>query len=219
MVDPAQTPEAVKLHDSAITAVEAWQANPTDDTKKAAVDAVTKAKEGIKGYIPDGYVPKESAPDKYELKLPEGSKLQDAHVEKISNYAREKGFSNERAQALLERDNTIYASFEEQRQAEMQEQLKETGERWIQEVKDDKELGGDNFNKSIELSKQVLARFGDESLRESLNETGLGNNPGLVRMLTNIGKAMSPDQLVLGGTQKTDDKLPIEKVFYGATTN
>jgi hypothetical protein len=44
-------------------------------------------------------------PEKYDLKLPEASLLDASHVEKLTAFAKERGLSNDEAQALLEREN------------------------------------------------------------------------------------------------------------------
>src|SRR3972149_1235780 len=49
-------------------------------------------------------------PQKYELKLPEGSQLDQARIDSLSAYAKEKGLSNEQAQAILDRESDAVSS-------------------------------------------------------------------------------------------------------------
>ena len=97
------TPEVLtadKLYDAAFTAHEAAQANPDDETlKEAAKQAMIKARES---YAAERKPPAAKvAPEKYDLKLPEGSKLDAKHIEKIAADAKARGLSQEDAQALL----------------------------------------------------------------------------------------------------------------------
>lgn len=154
------------------------------------------------------------APEKYDLKLPSGSLLEKSAVERIASYAKERGLSQEDAQSLLERESQAVSGFAEAQRAELEGKV----ESWKQEVEDDKEIGGAAFKQNVELAHRVLARYGSPSLRQALNETGLGNHPELVRVFVRIGKAMADDQLVMPGTQSAG-KRPIEEVFYGNPNN
>jgi hypothetical protein len=64
----------------------------------------------------------------------------------------------------------------------------------------------------------VVARFGSDSLKAELSKTGYGNHPEMVRLLTRIGKAMAPDQLVLPGTQAGGTQKSAADVLYGSST-
>lgn len=151
-------------------------------------------------------------PEKYDLKLPEGSLLEPAYVEKISSYAKEKGLSNEQAQALLVREHEAVTSFAKAQES----QWAQTTESWVNELKADKEIGGEKFAENAELAKRVLNRFGSEKLINELNRTQYGNHPELVRMMVQIGRTMAEDQLVLQNG-KSANKRSIEDIFYGET--
>lgn len=142
---------------------------------------------------------------KYELKLPEGSPLEASYVEKIATYAKERGLSNEQAQALLERESSTVADY------------KSLTRGWVDDVRNDKEIGGDHFNENVGLALSVVEKYGTDSLKTALKETGYGNHPELVRIFARIGKAMAPDRLVKAGTQSAPQKRPIEEILYGGT--
>jgi hypothetical protein len=149
---------------------------------------------------------------KYDLKLPENHVLGDGAVERIASYAKEKGLSQEQAQSLLERENGAAQSYA----SRQMEQYNKTVDSWAKMVETDTEIGGQNFKQNIELASQVVKRYGSESLVKALKDTGYGNHPELVRVFARIGKAMSPDQLVLPGSQPAGKKA-IEDVFYGGS--
>jgi len=50
----------------------------------------------------------------------------------------------------------------------------------------------------IESAKLVLREYGNEDTVAYLEETGLGNHPGLVEMLSNIGVAIQADKILVG---------------------
>lgn len=152
-------------------------------------------------------------PDKYDLKLPDGSLLDAKATEKVSSFAKEMKLTQTEAQAVLERESALLASYVDNQKQHLAQQQKE----WVESVKVDKELGGDNFNKNIEMAKRVVDRYGTDSFKKALNDSGLGNHPELVRFVSRIGKAMSEDQLVLPGTSPAGKKS-LEDIFYPQPT-
>lgn len=191
------TPDTAKVETTPTTEVPAKETLVAD-----VVKAETKAVETAKQVVPE----------KYDLKLTEGSLLKPADLDKIASYAKERGLSNEAAQELTHREDQAVRSFaESQRQ-----QLLSKSQEWMKASESDAEIGGVEFKRNVELAKRVVSRFGSESLNKTLNETGLGNHPELVKLLFKIGKSMSADQLVIPGAQPSN-KRSIEDVFYGAT--
>lgn len=153
--------------------------------------------------------PAPKAPDTYTLKLPDGSLLDAAHLERTAAFAKERGLSNEDAQKVLERDHaTVVAFIEGQKQA-----MVKKSEEWVQFSKADKEIGGEAFAKNAELAKRVLEKYGTESLRKTLDETGYGNHPELLRVFARVGKAMAEDTLVQPGASGAGTKSP-ESIMY-----
>lgn len=149
-------------------------------------------------------------PEKYDLKLPKDSALSDAHLEKLSVYAKEKGLSNEQAQTLLERESQAVSDYV----TNIKETQSKMTESWFEQAKSDKEIGGEGFKQNAELAKRVVTRFGTDDFKKELNKTGLGNHPELLRVFSRIGKAMSDDQLVIPGVQAGGRKS-IESLLYG----
>jgi len=151
-------------------------------------------------------------PEKYELKLPDGSPLNAKALDQVASFAKEKGLTQDEAQAILERESAVLASYVDSQKQELAQKQKE----WVESIKTDKEIGGDGFNKTIEMAKRVVDRFATDSLKKALNDSGLGNHPELVRFVARIGKAMSEDQLILPSAQ-TGGKKSMEDVFYPAS--
>lgn len=173
-----------------------------------APTAETKSEEPVNSTQPQSTI----VPEKYDLKLPDGTQLDASAVEKVAQIAKEQKLSNAQAQALLNAKSDAIAEFTTKQQEQVKH--KSTND-WVNEMKSDPELGGDGFDKNVEMAKRVVQKFGTESFKKTLNESGLGNHPELVRVFSRIGKLMSEDQLVLPGAQVGGNKLSMEEIFYG----
>lgn len=163
--------------------------------------------EPAKSETEDGAVKPAVVPEKYDLKLAEKSPLDPKHLEKIASFAKERGLSQDQAQALLDRDNQLAV--------EQQANWDNTQKQWVNEVQADKELGGERYAQNIENAKRALDQFASPNLRKQLNETGLGNHPELVRVFARIGKAMADDTIIVPGRQAGEQKSAAE-VLYGS---
>ena len=158
-------------------------------------------------------------PEKYELKLPEKSLISDERLEKIESLSKDRGFSNEEAQQVLDSHNDAVEEAIKEYEEAGAENLKELAEvTWPKESEEDKEIGGEKFKENVELAKRVITKYGSEKLTKILNDTGYGNHPELLRVFVNIGKVMADDQLVLGKTQGAESEKSIADKFYGDTT-
>ena len=87
---------------------------------------------------------KDKTPDKYELKVSKESLLSNDQVKEIEAYARQQGFSNDQAQALLNREQKLLSAYKESLHTEFEA----TAKKWTEDLKSDKEIGVDNFSKS-----------------------------------------------------------------------
>lgn len=150
-------------------------------------------------------------PEKYDLKLPDGSTLDPKVIEAVASFAKEKGLSQEIAQAVLEREHLAIDSYTKAIDQKWEAQKQE----WLKTSMSDKEFGGDNLKQAVETGHRALKRFdATGKLSEMLESTGFGNHPEVVRFFYNLGKSMSEDQLVMPGAQ-SGGKKSIEEIFYG----
>jgi hypothetical protein len=191
------------------------EAKPVEGAKPAEAAVAAAASPAPEAAKPVEAKPVEAPKpvEKYELSLPKDSLLDASAVEKVSSYAKEKGLSNEQAQAILEREHGAIASFAEKQRADLAHKADHV---WPEQIKADKEIGGEAFKANAELALRVVEKFASTDLRKTLTETGLGNHPELVRCFVKIGKAMSEDQLVIPGSQ-SGGKRSFEDIFYGNT--
>jgi hypothetical protein len=148
---------------------------------------------------------------KFDLAVPEESFLTETEVESLKSYAKEKGLSKDQAQELLNQRHAakedLVASYKSE-----QENLRT---QWLADAKNDKEFGGQHFAQNVEFAKRSLEKFATPEIVGYLNQTGLGNNPEVIRLFYRIGKAMSNDSIVNPGSAGGPVKKPIEEVFYG----
>lgn len=170
---------------------------------------------GVPAGSPSAAAPKPTVPpEKYDLKLSDDSPFDAVFLERIAAEARERGLSNEDAQKLIDRDDRIVTGYIQAQGA----LLRKTSEAWVEEAKTDKEIGGSGFKKNIETARRYVDRFGSESLKKALNETGLGNHPELIRMIVRAASTMADDTLVMPKGQASAGKRPMEEAFYGKST-
>lgn len=159
---------------------------------KAEKDATDKAEKDKKP----------AAPEKYEFAAPEGQELDANALSVFEPIAKELGLTQEQAQKLVD----IYPQIQQQQAEAWSKQVAD----WGEQVKADKEIGGDKFEVSVGLAQRALDQFGNPELREYLNASGLGNHPALVRFCAKVGKSMAEDSFVVpnqGGQRSAADIL------------
>lgn len=159
---------------------------------------------------PDASAVKNEKEGSFELNLPESSVLTKTDLERIVADAKARGLSKEEAQKLVERDSETVKSYV----SRQDEAYKRAQVEWLEKTKSDKELGGENLQKTADHAKRVLDRFGSQELKDALNETGLGNHPELIRVFARIGKLMANDSLV-AGQNSSGEKKSIANLLYG----
>ncbi len=68
-----------------------------------------------------------------------------------------------------------------------EQDLRDREEAWAAATKADPEIGGAKLEESLRQARLALDRYGDKSLYDYLDDSGLGNHPGLIRMAQRIG--------------------------------
>lgn len=210
--DAAAQAAALAADAAAVTLTPEQQA--TADAEKVAADAkaATDAAAALAATQP---------PEKYDLKLPEGSTLEVALIERTAANARALGLSNEAGQKLLD---SVAAEIVSRETAAAQAWEPGKGEKWLARDAEwqatslkDATIGGspEKLQESIDLSKTVLTKFGGEDAVAFLNATGLGSHPTVIKMFATIGRSMSEGSLVLGPTGAIKVTDPAEKLYGG----
>lgn len=133
-----------------------------------------------------------AVPEKYEFKSTDGTEYNPTVLTAFSDAARAADMSQDRAQAFLDKLGAGLKAANEQ-------MLKEVRESWANELKADKEIGGDKLDENLALAKKFVDQFGDDELKKLLDETGLGGHRAMARAFVKAGKAISDDRVVPGG--------------------
>ena len=205
-------PEGANFDDKHIEGVTAF-AKENKLTQEQAQGILVKQHEAVSAHVEAN---KPQIPEKYNLKAPEGSLLDAAAVEKIATYSKERGFTQEQAEAQLKRESEVHTSYMEGQK----EALEKAAEGWIEEAKNDPEIGGDNFAKNSEIGKRFVDHFGSPKLKDALNESGLGNHPEFIRMILGASKELGieDDKWVPGKPATTPERKSTADVLYPSTS-
>jgi hypothetical protein len=155
-----------------------------------------------------------AAPEKYDLKLPDGSTLGADFVNRTADTARALGLTNEAGQKLLDAQIAEIAKTNadavDAAKVEWTKAMQPGGAIWTeQEAKwrttslADAEIGGspEKLEASVDLAKRVVTRFASDDAKKFFEDSGLGSHPELVRMFARIGKSMSEATLALPGAR------------------
>jgi hypothetical protein len=125
-----------------------------------------------------------------ELKLPEGIELDQASLDNFKALVNDKALTPaQRAQKVV--DLAV------KREADRLEMHTQRVAAWADEVKADKDLGGDKLEETLSVARKAID-LGTPELKEFLNTSGLGNHPAVVRWAYAVGKALSEDHFVPG---------------------
>lgn len=168
---------------------DAGTATSTDST--AVTTESTAAQTPPEGQTPpDTTTAKVEVPETYDLQMPEGVELDKEAAAEFVNIAKSLELTQENAQKLA----TIAATIQ---QKQNEAKVRQT-ESWVEQVKADKDLGGDKLEENLGIARKALDAFGTPELRDVLNSTGIGNHPALIKAFFKVGKAISEDKFVTG---------------------
>lgn len=153
------------------------------------------------------------APEKYaDFKLPEGITIEDqGRFEKFTALAKGLNLSQESAQKLIDLAIENGKSADAAKAAESAKVKAE----WTAALKSDPEIGGQNFEATVQYAKRAMKEFANDKFIEFLNDTGFGDNPEMVRVFARIGKKMGEDKFVEGKPSGTPDGKSAAEVIYG----
>lgn len=198
---------------------------PADDKKPAdnkPADAVKPAAEDKKPS--DGQTPpatpddtQKIVPDEYELSVPENSLLSSARVEKLQQYAKEKGLSKDDAQALLNREHDALSGYVN----DQHQSLKKLSDQWVNESMSDKELGGEKFKETVEIAKRGLELFfgnDAEPIKEFMEKTGYGNRLPIIRAFYKYGKQHQNDKVITPSTTTPKSADRLSRIYDNPTS-
>lgn len=146
------------------------------------------------------------APQAYTLKPPEGMTWNAEQLNTFEGQVHSAGLTQDQGQKLLEMAHANQQAHVEAHAAQVQ--------RWGEEVRMDKAMGGPNFEATVMQAKAGLKTFdADGQVFAMLEETGYANHPAVIRFLARIGKAHGEDDAITG--KGKGDELPLWERLYG----
>lgn len=100
-------------------------------------------------------------------------------------------------------------------QAEPQKQLAERKQAW-RSAFEESDLAGNRRQTTLDHAESAIREYaGDEkALRAALQETGMANNPAMIRLLSNIGEALVEGRMIAAARPANTPKTKATK-FYG----
>lgn len=195
---------------------ESTQATGTDTTQagvQATAEGVTPGSEGTSTAVAPATEAKPDATKaaeaevKYEFKMPDGVDADEKTLTEFTKFAKELKLSPENAQKLVDLRSAAVVAAKEQHTA--------TVKGWADEVKADKELGGDKLADTLAIAKKAID-LGPPELKELLETSGMGNHPAVVKWAHTVGKALSEDTFK-NGTNAPVESRSTASVLYGST--
>jgi len=141
-------------------------------------------------------IPPESA-DKYEITIPDGKQVNREFMAGFKTWAHEAGLSQKQAETLAAK----YLAFEDAQLAA----YSKAAEAQVNAVKIE---WGDKFDANVAIAHKAVEQFCTAEDKRYLDESGLGNNPMLVRMFHKIGLAMNDDTMGQGRQVPAGQQMP-----------
>lgn len=130
--------------------------------------------------------PKPEAFDLEKLELPEGITIPEDKREALTGIAQKHGLSNEAMKDLM----ALQADSLKTQAAAPYKLWQDTQVGWQNEIKADKEIGGDKLPATLQTVSKALDQYGTPGVRQALDYTGAGNNPEIVRTIHAMAKAL-----------------------------
>ena len=154
--------------------------------------------------------------DAYTVTNPENSALDEDFLTSFKQAAFDANLLPAQAQKLFESINANELALNESFKATAQENF----DKAIGDLKSD---WGDAFEDKVRLSQSAAKEFGGEEFITYLNESGLGNNPELVKIFAKIGEGISKEDDLGGGPdrRRTGSLTPEEakQKYYDVMNN
>lgn len=135
----------------------------------------------------------------------------DPYGERFSEAAAELGLGGSGAEKLVTFWNEVAADLAAAREDAWVEARRD----WAARTMRDREIGGANLERTIQLASRVVNTFGNEELKEVFRATGLGNHPEVVRFMARVGQAVGEDELHVGSQSPAGGKKSPAELIYG----
>ncbi len=140
-------------------------------------------------------------------------------VDALTPMAREMGWGNDQASKVAQFYNdTVMPKLESAFQAQLAEGVQAQRTEWANEAKasisTDPVYDGKKLEDVLPVSAKAIDALGGTDFRTFLDETGLGNHPALLKVMYQVGKAMTEDGFDLSNTSAAPRPLTREEKYY-----
>jgi len=200
-----ETPEAGNAADLGENAAQGNAASeagkPAGAAATAVVEPQTKAEEKPEP-------PKPRAPEKYDFKLPEGSKIDDGLMAQFEGALRKADVPQEHANALFELGARMQSQFAQavNEAVEAKTNAWKTAAEKLPEFSEKNRKDTAAQIRAFLSDEKVLGSEGAGTLLNDLGEGGFGVHPHLLKALAVAAKMHAEDVAVLGGRGADDKK-------------
>ena len=142
-------------------------------------------------------------PESYgDFEIPEGAVVHPELMAEFKQTMADEGFSKEAAQKVI----NLRA-----KQLQMEgEAWKTVRQQWVQELKTDKEFGGEKFDQTCTGARLALRQFDlDGSALKALQASNYDNCPAIVRLLSRVHAALGEDGVHTGKETDNTKTVPL----------
>lgn len=180
-----------------------WKEYEPDPNKSAEENAAAKAEHDktkpAEGDGKDKSDPANQVPEdgKYTLTMPDGVEIDAELAAALGPDFKELGLTNGQAQKLVDK----YIEVQTKRGETRAKEWGETVQKWADDAKADKEIGGDKFDTTVKNAQRFLNTHATQELRDYLNASGGGNHPELIRVFAKAGELIREDNPATGGVE------------------
>jgi hypothetical protein len=156
----------------------------------------------------------EGAPESYEFQAIEGADLEvdSAPVQAFSEIAKDLNLTQEQAQSVLDK---VAPALRQQND----DYINEVRSEWVENVKSDPEIGGDKLQENLGKAVRVLDAFGTPELKSLLGETGLGDNPEIIRFLVRAHQDIGEDRFLTGSQSDKEQPFSAQDFYNNSKMN
>jgi len=144
-----------------------------------------------------------------DFALPEGIALDSEVMGEFLPFAQELKLDQVGAQKLVDMGSKLASKMQQQAIDAWQEQI--TG--WAEQTRNDPDIGGNKLQSTLASGRAALESFGTPAFNQLLKDSGIGNHPEMIRFMNRIGKEVSNDSIVTGGSSSNAGKTPEQKLY------
>ena len=192
-------------------------ADVTTDAPEAAAPAATVPDAAAPVAEPAAETPAAETPaadEPFSVKAPEGAEAYQADFDKFAGDMDDwlKANPNASVREALAEAASRQARLVGESQAQALEQRNQQISAWDDELKADKDFGGEAFDKNVATAIKGLEAVGSPELRQMLDQTGLGSHPEIVRAFKKVGELVA-DAPFATGAQPAQSASPAARMY------